>query len=199
MSSDNPETRTRILQAALDLLEASQGKDVRMTDIARKANLSRQAVYLHFGTRAELLIAATYYLDELNGVEKRLVASRTARTGDQRLEAFIETWGNYIPEMYGVGKALLVMRDTDQAAAQAWDKRMQDVREGCEAAIDALHRDKMLSSDYTPTQATDILWTILSIRNWEQLTIECGWRQEAYIKHLNTMARRVFVVKETSK
>lgn len=193
MSSDNLNTRTRILAAALKLLEENQGQDVRMTDIAAQAQISRQALYLHFATRAELLIEVTYYLDELKGSEERLHASRTAQTGVERLDAFIEAWGNYIPEIYGVGKALLAMRDTDEAAAQAWDKRMQDMREGCEAAISALHRDRMLSPDYTPKHATDVLWTMLSVRNWEQLTMECSWSQEAYVERLKSLACRILV------
>ncbi len=197
MSSDNPETRTRILQATLDLLEASQGHGVRMADIAKQAGLSRQAVYLHFANRAELLIATTHHLDALKGSDERLIPSRTARTGTERLDSFIEAWGNYIPEIYGVAKALLAMRDTDQAATQAWDKRMQDMREGCEAAIMALDRDNMLSPDHSPDQATDILWTLLSVRNWEQLTIDCGWPQDAYIENLISLARRLFVVQTT--
>ena len=198
MSSTNPETRDRILKAALKLLEASQGKGVRMTDIAKRAGISRQALYLHFSTRAELLIATTYYLDEVKGVEDRLVPSRTAQSGIERLDAFIEAWGTYIPEIYGIAKALLAMRDTDEAAAEAWDERMQDMREGCEAAINALNRDKMLSPDHSPNQATDILWTMLSVRNWEQLTIECGWPQEKYIETLKSLARRIFVAERAS-
>ncbi len=198
MSSDNSGTRDRILKAALKLLEASQGKGVRMTDIAKRAGISRQALYLHFSTRAELLIATTYYLDEVKGVEERLVPSRTAQSGIERLDAFIEAWGTYIPEIYGIAKALLAMRDTDEAAAEAWDERMQDMREGCEAAINALNRDKMLSPDHSPNQATDILWTMLSVRNWEQLTIECGWPQEKYIETLKSLARRIFVAERAS-
>lgn len=196
MSSDNLETRNRILQATLDLLEAGQGKGVRMTDIARRAGISRQAVYLHFATRAQLLIAATIYLDELKGSDERLVLSRSAPSGTERLDAFIEAWGAYIPEIYGVARALLAMRDTDDAAAEAWDQRMQDMREGCEAAIEALHRDGMLSSDQSPEQATDILWTMLSVRNWEQLTVDCGWPQQQYVDTLKALAGRLFVAEK---
>ena len=196
MSSDNLETRYRILQATLDLLEAGQGKGVRMTDIAKRAGISRQAVYLHFATRAQLLIAATIYLDELKGSDERLVPSRAAPSGTERLDAFIEAWGAYIPEIYGVARALLAMRDTDHAAAEAWDQRMRDMREGCEAAIEALHRDGMLSSDQSPAQATDILWTMLSVRNWEQLTVDCGWPQQQYVETLKALARRLFVAEE---
>ncbi|MDH3913963.1 MAG: TetR/AcrR family transcriptional regulator [Rhodospirillales bacterium] len=193
MSSDNPETRKRILKSALTLLEASRGKGVRMTDIAKRAGITRQALYLHFSTRAELLIATTFYLDEVKGAEERLVPSRTARSGIERLDAYIEAWGAYIPEIHGIAKALLAMRDTDDAAAKAWDERMQDMRQGCEAAIDALNRDNMLSPDHSPNQATDILWTMLSVRNWEQLTLECAWPQERYIETLKSLARRIFV------
>lgn len=195
MSSQKLDTRTRILQAALDLLEANKGEGVRMADIAKRAKISRQAVYLHFENRAELLIETTYYLDQLKGVEERLVASRTAKTGEERLGAFVEAWGNYIPEVYGVGKALMAMGNTDQEAAEAWGKRMQDMREGCEAAVNALERDKTLSPDYAPKEATDILWTLLSVRNWELLTIDCGWSQEAYIDNLRSLVRRLLSVR----
>lgn len=193
MSSLKPDTRTRILQAALGLLEAGAGGGVRMTDIARRAGISRQALYLHFTTRSDLLIAATHYLDVLKDAEQRLAPSRAARTGVERLEAFIDAWGNYIPEIYGVGKALLAMKDTDEAAAGAWANRMQAMRQGCEAAISALDRDGALTTAYSPEQATDILWTLLSVRNWEQLTMDCGWPQKKYIESLQLLTRRLFV------
>ena len=197
MLRKNPGTRERILQAALTLLESGQGQGVRMTDIARRAGITRQALYLHFATRADLLIAVTHHLDALKGGDQRLLPSRTAGSGIERLEAFIEAWGTYIPEIHGVAKALLALRDTDEAAAAAWDQRMQDMREGCEAAIEALARDRMLSAAYAPGQASDILWTLLSVRNWEQLTIDCGWSQKRYVKTMKSLARRVFVA-ETS-
>jgi AcrR family transcriptional regulator len=194
VSSDNSNTRKRILKATLYLLEKHQDQGVRMTDIAKRAGISRQAVYLHFSTRAELLIAATYYLDELKGSDERLIPSRTATSGIQRLEAFIEAWGNYIPEIYAIGKALMAMKDTDEAAAKAWDDRMRDMRHGCQAAIEALDRDKTLNPDHSPQQATDLLWTMLSVHSWEHLTIECGWSQTLYIKKLKFLAKRNFVV-----
>ncbi|MHA1524781.1 MAG: TetR/AcrR family transcriptional regulator [Alphaproteobacteria bacterium] len=181
------------MQATLALLEADRGSGVRMTDIAKRAGITRQALYLHFTNRAELLIAATHFLDEVKGSEERLAPSRNARSGVERLDAFIEAWGGYIPEIYGVAKALLAMKDTDEAAAKAWDDRMQAMRQGCRAAIDALDADAMLVREYSPDQATDILWTMLSVRNWEQLTFACDWSQKRYIKTLKLLARRIFV------
>jgi AcrR family transcriptional regulator len=197
MPSKQPDTRSQILHATLELLEESQGKGVRMSDIAKRAGVSRQGVYLHFSSRAELLVETTFYLDRINGVEERLRTSRSASSGIGRLDAYIEAWGNYIPEIYGAGKALLAMKDTDEAAATAWNQRMQDMREGCQAAIALLEHDNALRSEYTPDQATDILWTMLSVRNWEQMTIECGWSQAKYIETQKSLAKRNFVREET--
>jgi AcrR family transcriptional regulator len=193
MSSRNLQTRNRILNAAWKLLEANPSASVRMSDIAKEAGISRQALYLHFPTRAELLVATTLHLDAVKNVDERLARSRNASTGVERLNAFIEAWGNYIPEIYGVAKALLAMRDTDEAADLAWSGRMQAVREGCEAAIKALKKDGALSPDHSPKQATDILWTILSVRNWEQLTIDCRWSQSRYIEITKLQAARVLL------
>lgn len=199
MSRKNIETREKILIAAWKLLEADQAKSVRMSDIAKEVGISRQAVYLHFPTRAELLVATARYLDEVKAVDLRLAASRNASTGVERLNAFIEAWGNYIPEIYGVAKAFLAMQDTDEAAAIAWNDRMQAVREGCEAAVRALKKDDALATHFTMKQATDLLWTLLSIRNWEHLTLDCNWSQKYYIVTIRDLATQSLVKDEISR
>lgn len=195
MSSKSSKTRNRILESSLALLEQSEGRGVRMTDIASGAGISRQALYLHFSTRAELLIATTHFLDDLKGANERLQASRQAASGTERLDAYIDAWGDYIPEIYGIAKALLAMSDTDEEAKDAWAKRMQDMREGCQAAVELLASDKMLVRDHSIEQATDILWTLLSVRNWQQLTQECGWSQTRYIATMKIMARQMLVAR----
>lgn len=166
---------------------------MRMSDIAKDTGISRQALYLHFPNRADLLVATTKYLDEVKNVDQRLAKSRAAETGQDRLDYFIEAWGNYIPEIYGMAKALFAMMDTDAEAKAAWDGRMAAVRHGCEAAITALIKDKQLTPDLKKKQAVDLLWTLLSVRNWEQLTIHCGWTQKDYIRHTKVVARKVLV------
>ena len=193
MSSEELETRARILVATVAMLEEHGGRGVRMGDIAKAAGISRQAVYLHFASRAELLVAATRYLDDVLDVDRRLAASRAATSGVERLALYIECWGHYIPEIYGVAKALLLAQDTDAAAAVAWKDRMLAMRDGCRAAIDALHADGKLAPGWTPKRATDFLWTMLLVPNWENLTRECGWSTRQYVHWMKTVATRTFV------
>tara|TARA_R110002124_G_scaffold130436_2_gene292348 strand:+ start:2163 stop:2744 length:582 start_codon:yes stop_codon:yes gene_type:complete len=187
MSSENLETREKIMRATWKLLEESGGSGVRMSDIAKATGISRQAVYLHFPTRADLLTGTARYMDEARNIDERLAASREA-TGVDRLDFWVEAWGNYIPEIHGVGRALIAMRDTDEAAAAAWNDRMQAVRHGCEAAVTALKSAGRLMPDYSVEQATDLLWALLSVEMWEKLRFECGWSQTAYVAAMQKLA-----------
>ena len=187
MSSDLPKTRTRILDCTWNLLESGD-KKVRMSDIAKAVGISRQALYLHFPTRAELLVATTRHIDSVKKVDERLAESRAATSGRARLRGFIKAWGGYIPEIHGMAVALRAMRDSDTEAAAAWDERMQAVRHGCAAATRALAADEALKPELSEDTATDLLWTILSVENWERLVRDCGWSQERYIKSITRLA-----------
>ncbi len=184
----NAPTRTRILNAALALLESGGGSSVRMSDIAKAAGISRQAVYLHFPNRLDLLIAATRHRDAEMDVDARLAQSRAA-TGAARLDAFIAAWGNYIPEIYGVAKALMAMQETDDEARAAWADRTRAVRHGCAAAVAAIDAEGRLAPGLTSERATDLLWTLLSVRTWARLTRDCGWPQDVYIAEMRRLAR----------
>ncbi len=193
MSSDSNPTRVRILKSAWALLEAGGGGAVRMSDIAKAAGVSRQAVYLHFPNRADLLVATTRYIDGVHDIDGRLVRSRIAGSGRERLASWVEAWGNYIPLVYGVLKALMAMKDSDAEALAAWNDRMQAVREGCAAAVAALQADGALAEGFSAEEATDVLWAMLSVRTWEQLCQECGWDQARYVTAMQHMTEQILV------
>jgi len=112
-----------------------------------------------------------------------------------RLEAYVEFWGNYIPEIYGIARTLLAARDTDEAVAAAWEDRMGVVHEACRDIIGRLHRDGTLAAGWSLEEAADLLWTMLSIRNWESLTIERGWPNDRYVSRVQELTKRAFVLR----
>ncbi|MBA2535057.1 MAG: TetR/AcrR family transcriptional regulator [Rubrobacter sp.] len=193
MSSGDPKTRTRILEATWRLMEERNGQQVRMRDVADAAGVSRQAVYDHFGSRAELMVATARYGDEVRGLEERLRGYRSAVSGVERLEAFIEFWGNYIPEIHGIARALLAARESDAAVAAAWDDRMRVVQEACLDIVGRLQRDGMLAPGWSLEEAGEMLWSLLSIGNWENLTLQRGWDVSLYVTRMQQLTKRAFV------
>ncbi len=166
-----------------------------MRDIAEAAGISRQALYLHFGSRTELMIATVHYVDEVKGLNERLKQFQAAITGIELLEICVEFWGNYIPEIYGLAKALLSARETDEATAAAWNASISCLRDVCREIIEALDREGILAPEWSCNEAIEMLWTLISIHNWEQLTIEYGWSTTQYIDRMKTLLKRTFVDK----
>lgn len=193
MSSNKNETRTNILNATWQLMEQRQGQGVSMSNIAKEAGVSRQALYLHFDSRVELMIATVQYVDDIKGLNERLKLFYDAKTGIELLEACVDVWGNHIPEIYGLAKALLKTRDTDRDINIAWNGCMSGLRDVCRKTIEELDKEGLLFSDWTQKEAIEMFWTIISIQNWEQLTIECKWTNEQYIHRIKMLLKRTFI------
>ncbi len=193
MSRESADTRSKILDATWRLMERCRGQDVSMGNIAKEAGISRQAVYLYFSSRTELMIAMTHYVDEVKGLNERLQHFKQATSGTELLEACVEGWGLYIPEIYGLAKALLLSRETDEATAVAWNDCMGGLRDICGEIIHALDDEGNLASGWSREDATEMFLTMISINNWEQLTVECGWSTSQYITNMKTSLKRIFV------
>ena len=193
MSREVKDTKTRILEAAWLLMEERRSQDVSMSSIAKAAGISRQAVYLHFASRTELMIATMHYVDEVKGLNDRLAKFRDATSGIGQLNACVEIWGNYIPEIYGLAKALLRARDTDEAMAAAWNESMNCLRDICQEIIETLKNEGALAPEWSTDEATAMLWSMISISHWEQLTIECGWSTPQYIERMKALLKRSFI------
>ncbi|MEO0682618.1 MAG: TetR/AcrR family transcriptional regulator, partial [Pseudomonadota bacterium] len=134
-------------------------------------------------------LAAAHHVDLARDVDARLAASRAAETGEARLDAYIEAWGGYIPEVHAVAAALRAAQDGDDAARAAWSDRMEAMRHGCAAAVAALARDGDLTPALDEAAATDLLFALLSIEVWEHLARDRAWPQDRYIAEMKRTAR----------
>ncbi|SRR5579885_2575445 len=197
MSSPQLDTRERILDAAWRLLEQSQGQGVRLEDIARAAGVSRQAVYLHFGSRTELFIATARYVDEVHRLPERIERIQQACMmggGVAGMDETVAFWGTYLPEIYTPAKALLALRETDEAAAAAWADRMEVFYQGCLGTIQQVAQEGRLAPGWTVETAAEFFWSLLSVETWERLTIERGWSNDHYIERMQLAVKRALVL-----
>lgn len=193
MSSELSETKIRILTESLQLLTSSGGKDVRMSDIAKAAGVSRQAIYLNFQSRTELMVATVQYGDQVNDAASQ-VKPWNAASGAEKLDAWIDFWGNYLPQIFGVAKALMIARETDDAAAAAWQDRMSGVHRSCQKTIQSVADAKLLAEPWKVKPAAEVLWVLLSVANYEQLTVERKWTTKQYVRQMKISARQMFIV-----
>ena len=194
---DQKDTRERLLDATWRLLERQRGQGVRLEDIAHAAGVSRQALYLHFASRADLFIATVRHVDAVLRAHERVarLCQQACEPGKAVLgvEELVAFWGSYLPEIYGLVKALLALRDTDEAAAAAWADRMAEFYQGCHFVVVQLARDAVLAPSWTVETAADFLWALLSTEMWERLTIERRWSHAEYIERMQLTAKRVLL------
>lgn len=192
MSSPQLPTPKRILVETLRLMETRRGEGVRVEDIAKAAGVSRQAVYLHFTSRAGLLKAALDYVEETMRLEERLLPV-FGKSGAAGIAALVEFWGAFVADTYGISKAFVIARTTDPDAAAAWAAKMTALYDGCRAIMACSQRDGVLAADWSVTEAADFLWAMLTVEQWEHLRLERGWSQAQYIERLTRVLIQALV------
>ena len=178
VSSQN--SAARILDAALALITRKGDADVTMAQIARAARVSRQAVYLHFADRAALMVAVARHLDERLGLPGDIQQVIAAPTGAAMLEASVAMQARRNSSVWAVAGALDAVRRTDAAAERAWQDRLRARLEGSRAVVARLRAEGSLRPGLDPSIAADLLWTITSLRMWEDLVLARGWPAEQY-------------------
>ncbi len=88
----------------------------------------------------------------------------------------------------------MAVYDTDKDAAAAWNDHLAALREGCDHAIQCLVREGSLAAGWEPAETTSMMWSMLAISVWENLTIHQGWSNEQYVRQMQEVMRRTFVV-----
>ncbi|MFI7707853.1 TetR family transcriptional regulator [Nonomuraea sp. NPDC049480] len=109
------ETRARLLRAAADVFARSGYDGTRVADIATAAGVSNGALYAHFGSKADLLVAA------LQAHGRRLLADLFAAEPDRSVTELLLVIGRRLPRRcdpqgYLIVEALVASRrDADVA------------------------------------------------------------------------------------
>lgn len=157
---------------------AEQGADVSMLDIAKAVGVSRQAVYLHFGTRGGLLMALVKRADERFEVREDFFKAFNTTSPADRLDACLGVWLAFVPKILPVAKDLIRLRATDPDASAAWEDRMSDLRSWLRQLIESLQAEGALASSWTIEAATDYLWIASSVQVWDLLVVERNWEPD---------------------
>lgn len=178
MSRKTKATRTRseILDAAWEMI-SEQGADVSMSDIAKAVGLSRQAIYLHFGTRGGLLVALVRRADDRFEIREDFFAAMARPKAGDRLDEALRVWFRFVRRIVPVARDLVRLRATDMDAAEAWEDRMRDLRTWIRQLVETFQADGTLVSGWDVDEAADYIWTASSVQVWDMLVRERGWSE----------------------
>lgn len=189
-SVGDPGTRRRLLDVTLDLVTRRGGADVTMAQIARAARVSRQAVYLHFADRAALITAAVRHGDEERGIPEAIQRIRDAPDAVAALREMVAVQAALNPGIWPIARALDAVRREDEAAERSWQDRLADRLAGCRAIVSRLDDEGVLTPGIDRAAAADLLWTMTSVRLWEDLVLLRGWSAARYRKYVTAMILR---------
>ena len=191
MSNSNRAARTRkeILDAAWSLI-AARGAEVSLAEIAKAVGITRQSVYVHFGSRGGLLMALVRRTDEREGIFETFDQAMTVQPAAERFDACLRVWLAFVVKIHPVARDLIRLRSTDPDAAEAWEDRMKDALQLFRRLVRSLAEEDALAPGWSVPRAADFLWAACSVQAWELLVGDRGWSHAAASKTIrHSMAR----------
>lgn len=193
----DPDTRRRILQAAWELLE-QQDAGVKLVDVADRAGVSRQAVYLHFGDRSGLLVALVDFIDVSLGAVQLRAHVHGGATGVESLQRWIETMSWYTAKIDRVTQVLESSQYQDEALAAAWRNRMGRRQQHIRSIVERIVAEGQLAKGWPVNAAVDLIYVITMPGAWRELTRELGWTAEQYSQHLTRLIQAALLKRVTA-
>ncbi len=191
MSTRKERTREQLLEAAWKRLE--RGDPAKLEDVGADVGVSRQAVYLHFGSRGGMLLALVSYIDKKLGLGARIGAVLATEDPVEQLEGLIGLSADYQPEIHGVAMAAVRLSAADEDVRAALEDRMQARRNGFRAIVDRVAKSGRLKKDFTRAEVVDALWEAGAPTSYEHLVVERGWKPARYRDWLLWLTRSFLV------
>ena len=180
-SSGRPETRTQILEAARALFEELGYHGAGLGAVATRAGVSRQAIYLHFPSKAELLTALHLHIfatDVVPAVERHPVIDSMGAL--DALDATIAADVEVAAAVWRIHEALTVARRQHPEVDKTLRPREE---EHYGELLDLGHRleqEGVLPSTISPGTFADMLWGLINVGTYRALVVERGWPLDRY-------------------
>jgi AcrR family transcriptional regulator len=180
-SNGKPETRTQILEAARGMFEELGYYGAGLGAVAKKAGVSRQAIYLHFPSKAELLTALHLHIfatDVLPVVERHPLTEEM--TALDALDAMIAVDVEVVSKVWRIHEALTTARRQHPEVEETLRPREDDRYGELLDRARQLKREGALPSTLRTGTFADMLWGLISVGTYKSLVIERGWSLAQY-------------------
>lgn len=195
--SKSERTRQRILEATRQLLDERPSGLLSMAEIAQAAGVTRQLLYVHFDNRTALLVELSRLLD----VDARTPALQAtiddAPDAVAALRAAVKVQAAIKPKIHGWATSLEHLAPSDEAAAAVIEER-EAMRLGrCREVVDRLAREGCLAEGWTRPAAAELLWSMTSLRAWEDLVHRREWSTATWVTRTTAALESALVAVRT--
>jgi AcrR family transcriptional regulator len=176
-----------------------RGTGIRIADVASKAGVSRQAVYLHFGDRTSLFVALGDHIDISFGRDRLRADVFGAPTGVEGLRRWVQTMSWYTAKIDSVSRILELSAESDEALAAVWKDRMTGRYGHVRRIADRIAAEGQLADGWTAEGAADLIFTVTLPGPWRVLTSVAGWSKERYAREITRMLERSLLPPEADR
>jgi AcrR family transcriptional regulator len=186
-------THAALLDAGRALLERGGPQAVTLDAVAKAGGATRQAVYLHFGSRAKYLYALMAHLGGTEVFTKAEHTLRDAKTAREALRALIELRAANSAKLHRITLAFHSAMHTDAEVTRMWEER-QARRLGMFHELAArMKREKVLRRGMTESDAAELMWSTLSFEGWYYLVHTRRWPKRRYVERMEEMLVRALM------
>ncbi len=198
MSSDphvygTPDTRQRILAATWSLI-AEAGASFKIRDVAQRAEISRQAVYLHFGDRSGLLVGLVQHIDDVLELGASLGHVFEAPTSTELLQRLLRLNTEFWEAVAPVAQVLEAAQHDDHAVADAWRDRMLLRRHVFTTAVHQISGHNELATEWSVDGGAAMVYAVAAFEPWRELTRELGWNDDRYVEETTRLLVRALLI-----
>jgi AcrR family transcriptional regulator len=183
-------TRAALFDAGLALIEKHGVAHATLARVGEAAGVTRQSVYLHFGSRAGFLLGLVDYVNAREGFDQGVARVDAAPTADAALRALIALRAESAPRLEPLLSALGGAMGDDEVVTAVWKKR-QDLRWSAFMRLATrMQKERMLRRGMPVADAAALMWSATSFETWRYLVLVRGWSSRKYMKHAHAMITR---------
>lgn len=180
-------SRPLILRAARQLIEERGGSPVTVTEVAERAGLSRQAIYLHFDDLTDLLLELSREADAGTRTDEHQATIDQAPTARAALHNAVAVQAHIKPRLHTLITALDLLRRSDPAAQAVYEERETARYRRVVEVVQRLEDEDELAADWDVETASKLAWAVMSQRVWEDLGCPS---QDSYLDQLTRFLER---------
>jgi AcrR family transcriptional regulator len=175
MSTRANQTRTRLLAAARALFEARGYHDVGLEEIGAAAGVSRQAVYLHFGSKPQLLAELFNWVEEQERLSDLLAPVFAASSGLEALLRLVDAHATFERRIAAIAAVAESARKTAPEMEALVTERMAIRHRAVREIMVRIRDEGRLRTGWTADDAAAFVWALLSPPAYRLLVHDRGW------------------------